>query len=120
MLLAGGLCSNAGDLAKWNNALHSGKILSAASYAAMITPRGVAATNVVPYGFGMYIREAEGGGGKVLLTDGSTPGYSNENVWYAASNLSITLLTNTTGPLSSDTNLTENIGAIILASQGEK
>ncbi|HUQ18189.1 MAG TPA: serine hydrolase domain-containing protein [Gemmatimonadaceae bacterium] len=112
-LLAGGVCSNAVDIAKWNNALHNGKILSPASYTAMTTPRGIAAANTVPYGFGMYTRPATSGE-KVFLTDGSTPGYSNENVWYPAEKLSITLLTNTSGPLGSDTNLTEKIGAIVL------
>ncbi len=114
MLLAGGICSNAVDIAKWNNALHNGKVISAASYTAMTTPRGIAATNTVPYGFGMYVRKADPGGQTVFLTDGSTPGYSNENVWYPAEKLSITLLTNTSGPLGSDTNLTEKIGAIVL------
>lgn len=114
MLLAGGICSNAVDIAKWNNALHTGKILSPSSYTAMTTPRGVAATNVVPYGFGMYVREAEGGGGIVFLTDGATPGYSNENVCYPSEKLSITLLTNTSGPLGADTNLTEKIGVLVL------
>ena len=114
MLLAGGLCSNATDIAKWNTALYGGKVLSPASFTAMTTPRGVAATNNVPYGFGMYIRPASTGQ-TVFLTDGSTPGYSNENVWYPAEKLSITLLTNTSGPLGSDTNLTEKIGALVLS-----
>ena len=113
-LLAGGLCSNAADIAKWNSALHNGKVISSPSYAAMTTPRGIAATNSVPYGFGMYVRKTPGGG-TVLLTDGSTPGYSNENVWYPAEKLSITLLTNTSGPLGSDSNLTETIGRFVLS-----
>ena len=33
-LLAGGVCSNAGDIERWNRALHGGRVLSAASYAA--------------------------------------------------------------------------------------
>ena len=119
MLLAGGICSNAVDLARWNVALYSGKVLSPASLSAMTTPRGIAATNNVPYGFGMYVRKAEGGGGTVLLTDGSTPGYSNENVWYPEHKLAITLLTSTSGPLGSDTNLTEKIGAIVLGLTSE-
>jgi CubicO group peptidase (beta-lactamase class C family) len=114
MLLAGGLCSNATDIAKWNIALYGGKVLSPTSFTAMTTPRGIAATNNVPYGFGMYVRPASTGQ-TVFLTDGSTPGYSNENVWYPAEKLSITLLTNTSGPLNSDTNLTEKIGALVLS-----
>jgi CubicO group peptidase (beta-lactamase class C family) len=113
-LLAGGICSNATDIAKWNNLLHNEQILGDSTYAAMTTARGVAATNVVPYGFGMYVRPASTGQ-MVFLTDGATPGFSNENVWYPAEKLSITLLTNTSGPLNSNSNLTEKIGALVLA-----
>jgi D-alanyl-D-alanine carboxypeptidase len=112
-MLAGGVCSNAGDIARWNRALHGGRVLSAASYTAMTTPRGVAASRSVPYGFGMYVR-ATPGGGTVIVTDGATPGYANENVWYPAESLSVTMLTNTTGPLGADSNLTEVLGAIVL------
>jgi CubicO group peptidase (beta-lactamase class C family) len=113
MLLAGGVCSNPIDIAKWNIALYNGKILSPASFTAMSTPQGVAATAAVPYGFGMYVRPALTGE-KVFLTDGNTVGFSNENVWYPDAKLGITLMTNTSGPLNSDTNLTEKIGAIVL------
>jgi D-alanyl-D-alanine carboxypeptidase len=37
---AGGLCITARDLVKWNVALHTGKVMSAASYQRMITPEG--------------------------------------------------------------------------------
>ncbi|HEX8212201.1 MAG TPA: serine hydrolase domain-containing protein [Longimicrobium sp.] len=112
-MLAGGICSSAGDIARWNRALHGGKVLSAASYAAMITPRGAAATAAVPYGLGLYVRPTPGGG-TVIVHDGTSPGYTGENVWYPAEGLSVTMFTNTTGRLSSDINLTEAIGRIAL------
>lgn len=112
-MLAGGICSHAGDIAKWNRALHGGRVLSAASYAAMTTPRGTAARASVPYGLGLYVRPTAGGG-MVIVHDGSTPGYAGENVWYPAEKLSVTMLTNTTGRLGADLNLTEEIGRIAL------
>ena len=113
-MLSGGICSNARDLARWNRALHGGEVLSAASYAAMTTPRGVAATRSVPYGFGVYVRPTPGGG-TVIVHDGATPGYGNENVWYPAESLSVTMLTNTTTrDLGADANLTEVMGRIAL------
>ena len=112
-MLAGGICSNAGDIARWNRALHGGKVLSSASYAAMTTPRGTAARATVPYGFGLYVRPTRGGG-MVIVHDGSTPGYVGENVWYPAESLSITLLTNTTGRFGANSDLTEALGAVIL------
>jgi len=41
---AGALCSTIGDLTRWNRALHTGKVVSAASYELMTTPSGAAAT----------------------------------------------------------------------------
>lgn len=114
MLGSGGICSNAGDVAAWNRALHGGKVLSAATYTAMITPRGVAANRGSPYGLGLYVR-ATSGGGTVIVHDGATPGYVAENVWYPAESLSVTMLTNTTtAGLGADTNLTEVMGRIAL------
>jgi CubicO group peptidase (beta-lactamase class C family) len=112
-MLSGGICSNAGDIARWNRALHGGKVVSASSYAAMTTPRGVAATRSVPYGFGLYVRETEGGG-TVIVHDGATPGYAGENVWYPAESLSVTMLYNTSPQLGADLNLTEVMGRIAL------
>lgn len=109
MLGAGGICSNARDIAKWNNALHTGRVVSSASYTAMITPRGAAARRSSPYGFGLYVR-ATPGGGIVIVHDGTTGGYSGENVWYPAESLSVTMLTNTSPSLGNDLNLTEVMG----------
>ncbi len=117
LLGSGGICSNAADVARWNRALHGGRVLSAASYAAMTTPRGVAAGRSVPYGLGLYVR-ATPGGGTVIVHDGATPGFMGENVWYPAEQLSVTLLTNTTVPgLGADANLTEVMGAMALGRQ---
>jgi CubicO group peptidase (beta-lactamase class C family) len=107
------VCSSAGDIARWNRALHGGKVLSAASYAAMTTPRGAASRAQVPYGFGLYVRPMPGGG-TVIVHDGSTPGYAAENLWHPAESLSVTVLTNTSGPLNANTNLTDAIAAIVL------
>jgi CubicO group peptidase (beta-lactamase class C family) len=48
---AGALVSTVDDLHRWNRALHGGKLLSAASFAAMTTPAGKAADQ--NYGFGI-------------------------------------------------------------------
>jgi D-alanyl-D-alanine carboxypeptidase len=112
-MLGGSVCSSAGDVVKWNLALHGGKVLSAASYAAMTTPRDAAARAQVPYGFGLYVRPMPGGG-TVIVHDGSTPGYAAENLWYPAESLSVTVLTNTSGPLNANTNLSDAIAGIVL------
>ncbi|HEX6909244.1 MAG TPA: serine hydrolase domain-containing protein [Longimicrobium sp.] len=89
---AGGICSTAADLAGWNRALHGGRVLSAASYTAMTTPRGAA----VPagYGFGLSVGPAPWGGPAVTHGGQDVGGFVSEHGWYPADSLSVTLLYN--------------------------
>ena len=87
---AGGICSTAADLAKWNRALHGGRVLSEASYRAMITPRGVAGN----YGFGQSVGRVKWGD-SIIAHGGQEPsGYVSENAWYPGNSLSVTILYN--------------------------
>lgn len=56
---AGGICATAADLVRWTHALHTGRVLSPASYQAMITPRGAATAS--KYGFGLDLNPAAWG-----------------------------------------------------------
>jgi CubicO group peptidase (beta-lactamase class C family) len=85
-----GICSTAGDVARWNQALHGGRVLSAASYAAMTTTRGAAAGK---YGFGLAPRRARWGA-PAIVHDGQVYGFSSHNAWFPAESLSVTLLYN--------------------------
>jgi CubicO group peptidase (beta-lactamase class C family) len=87
----GGVCTTAGDLARWNRALHGGRVLSETSYRAMTTPRGAASAG--NYGLGLYVRP-EPWGTKVILHGGTTAGYSAANLWYPADSISVTVLYN--------------------------
>ena len=89
----GGVCTTAGDLAKWNRALHGGRVLSDASYRAMTTPRGAAAIDGAYYGLGLYVRP-EPWGKKVILHGGTTAGYSAANSWYPDDSISVIVLYN--------------------------
>ena len=84
------ICSTAGDIAKWNQALHGGRVLSAASYAAMTTPRGAATGK---YGFGLVPRKTQWGS-PAINHDGEDNGFSSHNGWFPAESLSVTLLYN--------------------------
>lgn len=110
--LGHGVCSNAADIARWTRALHGGRVLSPAMYTAMTTPQGAAAVNVVPYGFGMYVRPTASGG-TVFLTDGLTAGFATENVWYPTERISVTLLVNTLGVMNANSNIVEKLGALL-------
>ena len=90
----GGLCASAGDLAAWTSALHGGRVLSPASYAAMTTPRGPAAPL---NGFGLQVHKEPPWGVPTIwfLTGGA--GYAAENAWFPAESLSVTVLYNSVG-----------------------
>jgi D-alanyl-D-alanine carboxypeptidase len=85
-----GICSSAGDIARWNQALHGGRVVSAASYAAMTTPRGAATGK---YGFGLVPRKSTWGS-QAINHDGEDNGFSSHNGWYPAESLSVALLYN--------------------------
>jgi len=92
---AGAMCSTVGDLARWNRALHTGKVVSAASYALMTTPEGAAAQNDFPYGYGLG-RDTIGGQ-PVITHGGGIHGFISGNVWVPTAELSVTVLTNSGG-----------------------
>ncbi|HKG91121.1 MAG TPA: serine hydrolase [Gemmatimonadaceae bacterium] len=87
---SGAICSTAGDVARWNQALHGGRVLSAASYAAMTTTRGAATGK---YGFGLVPRTSPWGS-PAIWHDGQDVGFSSDNAWFPAESLSVTLLYN--------------------------
>lgn len=84
------ICATAGDIARWNHALHGGRVLAPASYVAMITSRGAATGR---YGFGLVPRKAPWGA-PAIGHDGEDDGFSSHNAWYPADSLSVTLLYN--------------------------
>ena len=104
----GGVCATASDMAKWNHALHNGRVVSTASYAAMTTPRGAAKG----YGFGLSVRKSLWGS-PAVVHDGVTGGFSSHNGWYPAESLSVTLLYNAR-PRLDDAAMADFVGLIAL------
>jgi D-alanyl-D-alanine carboxypeptidase len=88
---AGALCATASDLAKWNYALHTGKVVSPASYRLMTTPEGAAAP--AKYGFGLQVDTIAGH--KLVSHGGNIPGFATANAWVADEELSVSVLSNT-------------------------
>jgi D-alanyl-D-alanine carboxypeptidase len=87
---AGALCSTIGDLLTWNRALHSGKVVSEASYTAMTTPTGAAEAR--HYGSGLGIELL--GTYKVVTHGGGINGFLTGNMYVPDAQLSVTVLTN--------------------------
>jgi CubicO group peptidase (beta-lactamase class C family) len=89
LLGAGGICSTAGDLVKWTHALHTGKVLAPATYKAMTTPTGVAASE--NFGLGLWARDAAWGGRVILAGGQSQSGHTAELHWYPEKALAFAL-----------------------------
>ena len=87
---AGAMCSTVGDLARWNRALATGQVVSAASYANMTTPEGAAVKN--KYGYGL-VRDTLAGR-TVVTHGGGINGFISANAWFPDAELSVTVLSN--------------------------
>ncbi|HRP08370.1 MAG TPA: serine hydrolase domain-containing protein, partial [Gemmatimonadales bacterium] len=88
---AGALCATIADLATWNRALHTGRVVSEDSYRRMITPAGAAVSS--RYGFGLALDTLAG---RTIVTHGGgINGFASGNAWEPESQLSVTVLTNT-------------------------
>ena len=92
LLGAGGICATTGDLVRWTHALHHGRVLSPGSYAAMTTPKGVAAKS--NYGLGQYVRPAPWGGMVVTHGGQSQTGHTSELQWYVDNRMAYAMLYN--------------------------
>ena len=92
---AGGICSVVADMAVWNRALHSGKVMSASSYALMTTPEGAAQSERV--GFGLMVRPVAGH--TTITHGGLIPGFVSIYSWVPSESVSVTILVNTSSTL---------------------
>lgn len=97
---AGAICSTVGDLIRWNRALHTGKVVSAASYKLMTTAEGAAAEGRRRYGFGLGMDSIAGR--PAVSHGGGIHGFITANTWIPSAELSITVLTNSGSARSGD------------------
>lgn len=93
LFAAGGICSTAGDLIKWLQALHGGKVLSPKSYAQLITPAKLNDGTPLRYSMGTFVAE-DSHGLRYVGHNGGGFGFSSEVRWYPDAKLAIVVLTN--------------------------
>ena len=96
-LPADGVISTAHDLVIWNNRLHKGKILSAASYRLMVSESAKSQHDVFgkeKMGYGYNIRIAETNGIQYLGHTGLGDGFSSLNIYIPKADLNIIVLEN--------------------------
>jgi CubicO group peptidase (beta-lactamase class C family) len=90
LFAAGSLCSTAGDLAAWNRALATGRVVSPASFARMTTPEGAA--RQAGYGYGLIVGSI--GGHRVYAHSGEMSGFRSFDAYLPDDSLSVVVLTN--------------------------
>lgn len=89
---AGLLCSTAGDLARWERALATGRVIGAESHRLMATPTVLASGRPARYGLGMETTRLEGKA--YLAHGGATPGFLGEAAYLPDAELGVVVLTN--------------------------
>ncbi len=90
----GAICSSAGDLITWLQALHGGKVLSARSYTEMTTPAALEDGTRLQYGMGIKIGENYKGL-RYVGHGGTAPGFRSDATWYPDGRLAVVVLVNT-------------------------
>jgi len=90
---AGAICSTAGDMVTWLQALHGGKVLTPKSYAEMITPVRLNDGTPTRYGLGLIVW-TDRRGLREIGHDGGGFGFSSQARWHPESQLAMVLLTN--------------------------
>jgi D-alanyl-D-alanine carboxypeptidase len=98
---AGALIGTADDLARWGNALHSGKIVSPSSYAAMTTAGKLSNGEPVQYGFGLAPSDVRGR--KSVGHNGNIHGFGTSSIYVVEPRIFIVVLSNSDVALEADT-----------------
>ena len=92
---AGSLCSTAGDLILWNQALHGGRVVSQASYRAMTTPMPLVDGTPLDYAMGLGVGDRARA--RVIGHGGGINGFLSDGRYYPDEELTIIVLQNSTG-----------------------
>lgn len=93
---AGALIGTVGDLAKWAQALHHGKVVDAAHYKLMITPTALPDGSTVPYGFGLGLDALRGH--PAVGHSGGIFGFSTDSIYVPDSDLFVAVFASSDAP----------------------
>jgi D-alanyl-D-alanine carboxypeptidase len=110
---AGGLCTTAPDLVRWQQALASGRVVSDVDYQAMTSPAKLPSGKPLTYGYGL--RVGAYGGQLAVYHQGQVPGFSAVLVYYPGDDIAVALLTNTQAPIALLDALAGQIRAVLTA-----
>jgi CubicO group peptidase (beta-lactamase class C family) len=109
---AGSLCSTAGDLVTWLEALHGGKLLSPQSYAELITPSRLRDGTPIRYSMGLSVGK-EIRGLDYIGHGGAITGFTAEAGWYPDAQMAVVVLMNSNGSISPGAVASELAGEVL-------
>ncbi len=109
---AGGLVGTVGDLARWAHALHHGRVVSPALYAAMTAPAPLPEGRTHPYGFGVRFDEVRGRA--TIEHGGGIFGYNTDSIYIPSEDLFVAAFTNTDSPATHPSLVARRLAALAL------
>lgn len=110
---AGSLCSTAGDMVKWLQALHGGTVLSERSYREMTTPARLNDGTELRYGMGLSLGNDIRGARHIAHGGSIASGYTAFAQWYPDAELAVVVLMNSGGAISPQA-IASELGAEII------
>jgi CubicO group peptidase (beta-lactamase class C family) len=96
---AGALVGTVGDLARWAQALHHGRVVSPALYTAMTTPAPLPEGRTHPYGFGLGLGTLRGR--PTVEHGGGIFGFTTDSVYIPGEDVFVAVFTNSDAPAAS-------------------
>jgi CubicO group peptidase (beta-lactamase class C family) len=109
---AGALVGTVGDLARWSNALHHGRVVSPALYAAMTSPTVLPDGRSQPYGFGLANGEERGRA--TIEHSGGIFGFATYATYVPSDDLFVAVFANSDSPASPPGLVTARLIALAL------
>ncbi len=109
---AGALTGSVEDLAKWDHALHHGKVVDSENYARMIAPTRLPDGETAPYGFGLGRGEVRGR--PAIGHGGGIFGFSTDSIYIPEEDIFVAVFTNSDEPASSPGLVMQRLAALAL------
>lgn len=108
----GALIGSVEDLARWNDALHKGKVISRDLYAKMIAPTVLSDGKTNPYGFGISNRDVRGR--PALGHGGGIFGYNTDAVYLPREDLFVAVFANSDKPATEPGTVAMTLAALAI------
>ena len=107
---AGALVGNVGDLATWAYALHNGKVVSPATYQAMITPTKTSDGKTAPYGYALELGEVRGH--REIGHNGGIFGFLTDSEYLPKEKIFVAVFANSDAPRTQPGTLAKRLAAL--------